>query len=232
MALTAPKTMPVPGGGGQQYEPIPADNYPAICCGVIDLGTHQDSYQGQDPKWRRHVKVQFEIPDVRRGDGKTAIVSKTFYNLSYHEKAGFRIALDSWLGSGWEDTYGGQDLSFLIGLPAMVNVTLETADDGKKYNKISAITKLPSRMGKIEGERDSFYLDLESLYLPPELSKYDAEKIRGSAEYKANTFRDEAPRNDGGGAYVPRTTTPPAPALPTRTGSPVDVNDPGDGCPF
>ncbi len=230
MALTIPNKMPDKFVPKVKVAPIPEDSYPAVCCGVIDMGTRMESYKGSPPTAKRRIKLQFEIPEIRREDGKTAIIGKTIYNLSYNESANWRLMLDEWLGTGWETKYASNQLDFLIGIPALIKVAAkpDKADPTKIVNTVTTVGSLPSRWGKVTGERDSFYLDLDDKYLPETLSAWDADKIRESLEYQAGGFRDDAPHvGEHRG-----TTTPPAPALPTRTGAPVDANDPGDGCPF
>jgi hypothetical protein len=197
---------------GKEFTPIPADNYPGVCIGVIDLGTHMDSYQGQEPKPNRKVKIQWELPSHRKEDGKTAVMSAR-YNLSFYENSGLRKMLNAWLGNDWPERFKGQSLQFLIGLPAMVNVECGPSkrDPNRKTNWVGSVTRYPKGMPAPEPEKDTFWLDLDDKHLPAVLSTWDAETIRESREYKAGGFTDDAPRpdNKANGSVLP---APPAAA--------------------
>jgi hypothetical protein len=201
MALTIPKTFPTSGGN---YEPVPADNHIGVLIGVTDLGTHQESYQGQPPKAVRKVRLQWELPQVLRTDGTTATISAV-YNLSFHEKSSFRQMLDKWLGANWHAELKGGSLGALLDRPGMVNVEIKPDRNDpsgqRTFSIVTAVTKLPKGMAKPEVTRDTFYLDLDNKSLPAKLSFRDAEKIRASAEYQAGGFVDEAPQPNAQGGY-------------------------------
>ena len=194
---------------GGNFEPIPRDNHIGVCIGVIDLGTHQESYQGGPPKSVRKVKLQFELPGVERTDGKAAIISAT-YNYSMHEKATFRKTLNGWLGNDWPERFKGQSWEFLIGTPAMVNVESGPGkrDPSRTVTWIESIGKFPKGLPAPRPTRDSFWLDLSAKVLPETLSVWDATKVRDSAEYKAGGFTDNAPWPDGSNAAAGKPTSP------------------------
>lgn len=189
MAFTVPN---------DQSTQIPADNHIGICCGVIDLGTHQESYQGGPKKTVHKMKIQFELPQVHRDDDKSSIISKTF-NVSLFPKASLRIALDSWLGVNWPERFRGQSWDFLLGMPAMVSVSVGQSkrDPTRTATWIAGLGKVPKGLtvpGPNERCYEPFYLDLADCHLPKNLGVYDAEKIRSSKEYRSATFVDEAPK--------------------------------------
>lgn len=221
MALTIP-TAPTNNG---TFTPIPADNHVGVCIGVIDLGTHSESFQGGPPKTVRKVKIVFELPEVTKPDGQTATISKT-YNLSMHEKSGFRKDMEAWIGAKALAENTGKGLDFLLERGGLVNVEEGTdkADPNRKFSFVKGISKLPKGMPEPHPTRDTFILDLDSKFLPPELSAYDAERIRVSREYLAGGFTDEAPRPDAGKGYSPRPTTA-APAAPGSGSTDFDETD-------
>jgi hypothetical protein len=177
------------------FVPIPADNHLGVLIGITDLGTHMESFQGGTPAAKRKVRLQFELPNVKRPDGSTATISKE-YTYSFHEKANFRKLLDTWLGADWTGKHKGENLGFLLNMPAMVQVEQVPARENpeEKISLIQSIGKVPSFAPKVEPTRDTFFLDLDDRHLPATLSLKDAEKIRQSHEYKAGGFRDEARR--------------------------------------
>lgn len=198
---------------GTNFEPIPADNHVGVCIGVLDMGTHEESFQGGPARVVRKIKVQFELPGVVRTDGKAAIISAT-YNCSMNEKATFRKVLDAWLGVGWTDLYRGRPWDFLIGLPAMVLVESGPGkrDPGRTVTWIGTVAKFPKGLPAPAPTRDRCYLDLGGKVLPETLSVWDAEKIRQSAEYRAGGFDDRAPKPDASGGRPAATPSAPAAA--------------------
>ena len=221
--------MPAPFQEGSKFTVIKADNYPAVCVGYLELGTHPRTYKGEVKPPTFWVRLQFEIPSVRQDDGSTILLSKKIKNISYGENAIWRQTLDGWLGKGWEATHGGSDFRFLLGMPALIDVSIYKGDDNQERNGIETVTKFPSMFGQVKGERPTLYYTMDERRIPSDFSTWIADDIRSSFEYQAGGWIDEAPTKQDRSAYTPRT---PAPALPTRTGSPVDVNDPGDGCPY
>lgn len=190
------------------FEPIPADNHVGICIGVIDLGTHQESYQGKPPKAVRKVKLQFELPNVDRTDGKKAIISAT-YNYFMNDKATFRKLLDGWLGNDWTERSKGKSWDFLIGTPAMVNVESGPSkrDATRVVTWVESVSKYPKGLPAPAMTRERFYLDLTEKSLPETLSPWDAETVRKSAEYLAGGFSDRAPRPGDAGPRGPAANT-------------------------
>lgn len=201
MAFTIPSLSASSGG---TYEPIAPDQYPGICIGVIDLGCHDESFQGQPAKRVHKVKLLFEIPDELRADGQTYLVTKTF-NVSMHEKANFRKTLEGWLGPEETGKLVSQSMEALIFKPALINMVQAPArDDPKKLiSYVESIKPLPKRMAKPEPTRSTLFVDLDTNILPPELGLRDAETIRQSFEYAEREFDDQAPRPQQGGYGQP-----------------------------
>ena len=223
MSLSVPTSF---DNKSSSYEPVPPDNHLGVCFGVLDLGTHTESFQGGPEKQVRKVKLLFELPGVSRSDGQTGVISAK-YNLSFHEKSTFRKMLDNWLGSGWTEQFKGQRLDFLIGKPCMVNVQSSTdkADPNRKFSWVSAVSKFPKGLPAPEPVRDIVWLDLDEKHLPPTLSAWDADFIRKSHEYLAGGFDDQAPvPNTNNAPAKPAPAAPPGPTAPPRTG--IDPEDP------
>lgn len=198
MGLTIPQVLDQPTGS--KFELVPADNHVAITIGVTDLGTHTETYQGQAPKKVKKIRIQWELPHVKREDGSTATISKKF-TFSFHEKSNFRKLLDKWLGLNWHTQVKGGTLEFLLGQPAMVQVdhSPNKNDPTRMYADVVNVAKVPKGMPIPEATKDTFYLDLDAKHLPEKLSVYDAEFIRQSDEFKAGGFTDLAPKKDENG---------------------------------
>lgn len=183
-------------GNGVQFAPIPEDQHPGVCIGVIDLGTHRESYKGGPEKSVRKIKLQFELPTVTREDGKSAVIARKL-NVTFGENASLTKVLTSWLGKSWQDELKGKSFEALIGRSALINVEHSPPDaNGRVWANIAGIGKLPKGMPAPEPTRDTCFIDLSAGVLPEKLSLRDAEEIRRSAEYRAQKFDDRAPRPD------------------------------------
>lgn len=126
---------------GKTYEPIPVGVVQAVCSHVVDIGTHEGSYQGK-PVTRHQVVVCWEIDALMsQGEynGKRFMMSK-FYTLSLNEKASLRKDLESWRGKAFtDDELNGFDVEKLIGANCMLNVVEYKKQDGSIGQKIGAI---------------------------------------------------------------------------------------------
>jgi len=73
------------------------------------------------------------------------VIGKT-YTVSLHENANLRGDLESWRGRPFtREELDGFDISKLLGVPCMVNVT-HTDKNGKTYANIAAVTPLPKAL--------------------------------------------------------------------------------------
>ena len=133
--------------GGGDFELIPADNHPARCYMVCDLGEHETEYQGVKST-KRQVRISFECPMalMSEGDniGRPFSISKE-YTLSLSDKAKLCEHLTGWRGKAFTDEEkAGFDLMKLIGVPALVNVVHKVSGNtGKPYAVIQSISRMP-----------------------------------------------------------------------------------------
>lgn len=139
MALTIPKNE------GKEFEACPEGNHVACCYAIIDLGTHEESYEGQAPRAKRKVFIQWEVSSESRQDGTAFRIGK-FYALSSHEKSNFRKDLESWRGRKFsEEDFGNFKLKNLLAKPCMLNV-VQSEKDGKTKSNIASIASMPKGM--------------------------------------------------------------------------------------
>lgn len=131
------------GGGGGNFEVPPADNHPAVCVAVIDLGTQtQQKYQSQEMEQVHKVFICWELVDQ-----KMAAIARNFvigcdYRLSMHEKAKLRKQLESWRGVKFAENEE-VDLKSLVGKKCLLSVVHNTNTDGTKtYANVDNVTKL------------------------------------------------------------------------------------------
>jgi hypothetical protein len=79
-------------GGG--YESLPVGQYKAACYRIVDVGTHNETYEGETSK-RHSVFIYWETPDNKMSDGKPFSIMKQ-YTLSLNEKSALFRDLCSW----------------------------------------------------------------------------------------------------------------------------------------
>jgi hypothetical protein len=106
---------------GGDYEVLQQGQYNATCYRVVDIGTHQESYEGETFK-RHSVILVWETSDKMMKDGKPFSVTQQ-YNLSLHEKAKLRQHLVSWRQKQFtQEELGGFDLTKVLGLTCKLDV--------------------------------------------------------------------------------------------------------------
>ena len=132
------------GGGGGDFEPVPAGTHLARCLKVIDLGLQQTGSYGLKHK----VFIQFEVPGVRvqwrDSDGyekEGPALIGTRYTLSLNKKSILSQHLESWRGKPFtDDERKGFDIAKLVGVPAMLSVVHNQKGD-RTYDNINAIMR-------------------------------------------------------------------------------------------
>lgn len=148
MALIASDT-----GGGGDFTPMPAGNHVAVCNMVTDLGMQKVISQLYGEKVKHQVYIRWEVPDEtiewedRDGNKQSGprVIGKT-YTVSLHENAALRADLESWRGRPFtKEELAGFDISKLLGVPCMVNVT-HTEKNSKTYANVQAVTPLPKAL--------------------------------------------------------------------------------------
>ena len=135
-----------PGTSSGDWELPPAGNMAAVCVALIDLGTQQDSWQGQ-PKDAHQLAIVWELAGmVSAKTGKNHVVCKKF-NASLHPKANFRKALETWRGQPIRDDEDF-DIFKIVGAPCLLQVSHDKTNSGNDIYYIDAVTGLPKGMAK------------------------------------------------------------------------------------
>ena len=111
-------------GSSTPREPIAAGAYAARCYSIIDLGTREETIQG-NTKVLRKIRITFELPTERRvfneekGE-QPCVISKEF-SLTLNEKSNLRLFLRSWRGKDFtEEEAKDFDVAKLIGAPCLL----------------------------------------------------------------------------------------------------------------
>jgi hypothetical protein len=131
------------GGGGGELPP--AGNHPGVLVGLIDLGSHDEEYQGKKYVARK-VLLAWELTAEHKSDGSPFVVIRDFNLMNeMGKKNGLRILLESWRGAPMDE---GHKLSLnqLLGKPCLVNVTHEKTGSGKEVYKVKTVTPVPKTM--------------------------------------------------------------------------------------
>jgi hypothetical protein len=122
----------------------PAGAHLAVCADVIDLGLVKTQWQGKE-KTQHKVRIVWQINE-RNTDGKPFVAQRR-YTLSLDDRAALRKDLESWRGRAFsEDELNGFDVESVIGKGCMLNVVHE-ARDGKTYDNVATVMRLPRGMG-------------------------------------------------------------------------------------
>jgi hypothetical protein len=178
--------LPAPTEGGN-FAPCPAGTFLAVCYRVVDLGTQQTTYQGEN-KTAHKVMLSWELPEERMEDGRPFTISKR-YTWSMHEKSTLRKHLEAWRGAAFsEKDFGpnGFDIKNVLGKACILSIVQETKD-GKTYSNITSVGKPMKGMAMPNAENPTVYLWIHD-------SRWDAatfnalsaglqETIRGTPEY-------------------------------------------------
>lgn len=129
---------------GSGIEPIEAGTYPAICTGVIHVGTIPTEYQGKKGTSNK-LRLMFEIPEETWTDDDGNEHPRTIsaeYTLSLSEKANLRKHLEAWRGKEFTaEELEGFDILKVLGQGCQLSIVNKTSATGNKYAKISSVIK-------------------------------------------------------------------------------------------
>lgn len=186
-------------GGGERLPLLESGTYIARCYSMIDLGTQTETFQGKE-KHLRKVRLTWELPNELYDFGEEKgelprVISKEF-TLSMSEKGKLRPFLESWRGKGFTDEEAqGFDVTVLLGVPCMLNISQKKSKNGNDYNFVSGIGKLGKGMTCPQQVNEDFIFVLspwsEADYKA--LPDFLKDVIRQSAEWPTIERPNEAP---------------------------------------
>lgn len=175
---------------GSTPNPTPEGLHTAICYGVIDIGTHQNNFDGK-AKFQRQIVVMWELPEERitvERDGQELDLPRAqsnFYTLSMHSKAKLRKHVEGIRGKKFSDAEAANfDLKDLIGVPCQLQIV--HTDNG--YARIDSIVMAPKGMFKelpVKTENEPVYFDLDENpdAIPDKMPEWVKKKIGESIEW-------------------------------------------------
>lgn len=169
------------------FAPAPAGVWPGRLYRLIDLGTVRGEYQGK-PTSSRKVLFSFELldPEAITEDGKPAAVHRRF-TLSLGKKSALRAFLEAWRGRPFsEDELRGFDLTRVMGIGALLNITHEIKGD-RTFAQIQSISPPPKgyTIPPAVNPPLTFDCDNPDPDVLEQLGKGLREQIEASPEYQA-----------------------------------------------
>lgn len=144
----------------REYKPVPAGTHLAIAYGIVDLGTQQYVYKGEQ-KQSKMLRLFFELHGdddniLELDDGRPMSISQR-YTKSLHEKSKLRQHIVSWRGGkdftpeelGQVRGQKGWDIRTLLGKHCMLSVKHSTKPDGRTFANVDGITSVPAIIRKL-----------------------------------------------------------------------------------
>lgn len=136
------------------YKPIDAGSYAARIYSVVDLGTHDATYEGKAVDPKRSIRITWELPTELRKwekDGQeqeAPTVIGNDYTLSLGKKANLRRVVECVIGTSLLDEEAEAfDVFDLVGMESLLSIVHATSkSNGNLYAKIQSIAKLPKGM--------------------------------------------------------------------------------------
>lgn len=173
------------GDGDFKTEIPSADTHDARVVAMIDLGTHEESYQGAEPADKRKCLIVFELDEEMTGmKGVNHVIAKE-YTLSFHEKASLRQLAELLTNDGKPFAADSDvDLDAMLGLPCAVTIAHEQGKGEKadrtyaRLKQVSAVArkKHPQHF-KAKREVVSWFVGDDPAELPDYLPRVYGEKV-------------------------------------------------------
>jgi hypothetical protein len=177
--------MLIKDSGSSDFPPTPAGLHPAVCYQLVDCGTHEEVFQGQQHD--RHVLyIVFELPTLTieiDGITKPRAISQK-YTKSMHIKSNLRKDLESWRGKPFreDEARAGFELKTILGANCQLNIIHNVSGD-KTYANISTIVPLGAGMTKHDPFNELVCYDIsDGASIPETVPTWLKDKIMGSLE--------------------------------------------------
>jgi hypothetical protein len=154
--------MYLPEPTGANFAPAPTGTHVARCIRFVDLGSHDQSFQGQAKGLKRLVMLTFELPTETMEDGRPFTVSKR-YTWSMHEKSVLRKHLEAWRSRPFEQRDfgpGGFDIRNVLGKACMLTVS-HTEREGQVYSNLEFLSPLMKGLSVPAQINPSVFVSLE-----------------------------------------------------------------------
>ena len=171
--------------GGSIAAPVAEGTYPAVCCGLVDIGEqYNETYKNTARKLVIIWELCGETIEIN-GETQPRTVSRSYTN-SLHERSALRKVLVSWRGREFTaDELEGFDLTKLIGAPCLIQIVHSETDKGT-YANISSIMAMPKGMPKPVGQAIPIVFDIDEADVEDldALPEWIAERVKTSPTWK------------------------------------------------
>ena len=146
---------------GSKRTPAPAGTHIAVCFGLFDLGTQEDTYQGRRLVHHK-VWIWWELCNEKNAEGLPVTIG-SFYTASLGEKSNLRKSLESWRGRPFtQEELRGFHLNAILGKPCMLTVMHKPKQSGGVRDLVQSITGLPKGMTAPKPVRPVLSLSLDA----------------------------------------------------------------------
>jgi len=194
MALTISES------GGGNFEQAPKGMHNATCFRLVDVGTHEETYEGETKK-RHSIFIYWELNDVKMEDGQPFSIMKQ-YTLSLNEKSALYKDLCAWRKKQFTDEeLKGFDLTNVLGVTCDIDIG-ETKTGKSKviavYSPDGGAKKQPTVNEPIAFDIDEYIAgnkDMIGLWV--DLPAWVQSKIDESFEVRARDNKQAAERSKG-----------------------------------
>jgi|TARA_E500000318_G_C3492055_1_gene184798 hypothetical protein len=194
MALTISES------GGGSFEQAPKGNHNATCYRLIDVGTHDETYEGET-KQRHSIFIYWELNDTKMEDGRPFSIMKQ-YTLSLNEKSALYKDLCAWRKKQFSDEERKAfNLTTILGMTCDLDIG-ETKTGNSKviavYSPDGGAKKNPTVNEQIAFDIDEYVdgnKDMISSWV--DLPSWVQTKIDDSFEVKARDSKQAKEGNTG-----------------------------------
>lgn len=199
--------MYLPKSEGGNFEITPDGTFVGRCYRFIDLGSHDQTYQGESKGLKRLIMIGFELPTELMADGRPFSIHKR-YTWSMHEKATLRKDLEAWRGVKFTDADfgpGGFDIRNLLGKTCTLSI-VHSQNGENTYANVASIGKAMKGLEIPEAINPPVYFSLEPQNFEPEVFESLSDKlkefIRATPEYnsairtKTNRYAEQRQERD------------------------------------
>jgi hypothetical protein len=190
-AAPSPWTAKASNSEGGDFELPAGGMYPAVLVSLIDLGTHERTFNNQTTENRKLFFV-WELTAECDSKGQPFIVAQD-YTWSLHKKAKLRAMVEAWRGKAMNDDEE-LDLISLLGKPCMLTLAEGETSSKKKYVEVSAVSNPPKGLTVPPASKTLFAFNLSFIgstkddlgipdWIPPIYGRDITDEIKKSKEY-------------------------------------------------
>lgn len=147
----------VSASGGKDFENLKPGTHLATCYMVVDIGTHNETYQGK-AKDKKKLVIGWEVPGELMENGLPFTISK-FYTASIGDGANLRKDLETWRGRPFNETeLEGFSMANILGKSCFLSVQ-SNPETGK--TKVASVMALPNGVPAPALVNNSIFFDLD-----------------------------------------------------------------------